>query len=430
MLTARSENFLHGRPDLDDTLARLQAFQEVGADVLYAPGITDIEVLRNVVRSVDLPVNALARPHWTVAELAEAGRQSHQRRRGSGGDRFWALPCKRLKRFSTTERSRIPNRSQPALTSTDCSASNEPRSPPQSAFDRRDRRPTRRPSDRTVRAGWASRATSGRVHPTRNEVGGRSAYRSLDELPGVPDAAFVAINRKLTVEAVHQLAAMGVGGAVLYASGFAEAGPNGVSLQQELIEGHDMPLIGPNCYGTINALNGAAMWPDVHGCSRVDRGPALIGQSGNITLNMTLNQRGVDFAYALSLGNQASVAIEDCVLHLAADPRVTVIGIYLESITDSAAFGRAATAALESGTPIVVLKTGRSTTAGIISASHTAAMSSSSDAYSAALRALRDHRGEHVACVDDRAFIRRHHRGPQRQPADLTFLFRRVKRPW
>ena len=221
------------------------------------------------------------------------------------------------------------------------------------------------------------------VHPTRNEVGGRPAFRSLDELPGVPDAAFVAINRKLTVEAVHQLAAMGVGGAVLYASGFAEAGPDGVSLQQELIEGHDMALIGPNCYGTINALNGAAMWPDVHGCRRVDRGPALIGQSGNITLNMTLNQRGVDFAYALSLGNQASVAIEDCVLHLAADPRVTAIGIYLESITDSAAFGRAATAALESGTPIVVLKTGRSATAGIISASHTAAMSSSSDAYSA-----------------------------------------------
>ena len=73
VLTARSENFLHARPDLDDTLTRLQAFQEAGADVLYAPGITDIEVLRSLVQSVDLPVNALARPHWTVAELAEAG---------------------------------------------------------------------------------------------------------------------------------------------------------------------------------------------------------------------------------------------------------------------------------------------------------------------------------------------------------------------
>ena len=176
---------------------------------------------------------------------------------------------------------------------------------------------------------------------------------------------------------------MGAGGAVLYASGFAEAGPEGTALQAELIHGHQLPLIGPNCYGTINARSGAAMWPDVHGCTRVQRGPAFIGQSGNITLNMTMNARGVDFAYALSLGNQASVTVEECVAHLAADPAVTAIGIYLESIADSVDFGEAALLAKEHNTPIVVLKTGQSIIAESIASTHTAAVSAPADAYNA-----------------------------------------------
>jgi 2-methylisocitrate lyase-like PEP mutase family enzyme len=58
-LTGRAENYLHGRPDLKDTIARLQAYQEAGADVLYAPGLTSKDDIANVVRSVDRPVNAL-----------------------------------------------------------------------------------------------------------------------------------------------------------------------------------------------------------------------------------------------------------------------------------------------------------------------------------------------------------------------------------
>ena len=74
VLTARAENFIKGRPDLADTIARLQAYQEAGADVLYAPGLTDLADIRSVVSSVDRPVNVLALPDGpTVAELAEAG---------------------------------------------------------------------------------------------------------------------------------------------------------------------------------------------------------------------------------------------------------------------------------------------------------------------------------------------------------------------
>ena len=74
VLTARAENFLHGRPDLADTIARLQAYQEAGADVLFAPGLTALDDIRSVVTSVDRPVNVLALPAGPpVAELAAAG---------------------------------------------------------------------------------------------------------------------------------------------------------------------------------------------------------------------------------------------------------------------------------------------------------------------------------------------------------------------
>ncbi|WP_043500095.1 isocitrate lyase/PEP mutase family protein [Georgenia sp. SUBG003] len=74
VLTARCENYLHGRPDLADTLARLQAYQEAGADVLYAPGLTDLGEIRTLCAETDRPVNVLLmRGGSAPAELAEAG---------------------------------------------------------------------------------------------------------------------------------------------------------------------------------------------------------------------------------------------------------------------------------------------------------------------------------------------------------------------
>jgi 2-methylisocitrate lyase-like PEP mutase family enzyme len=74
VLTARAENFIRGNPDLDDTISRLQTYQEAGADVLYAPGIVDVDDIRRVVDAVDRPVNVLARPGMApVRQLAAAG---------------------------------------------------------------------------------------------------------------------------------------------------------------------------------------------------------------------------------------------------------------------------------------------------------------------------------------------------------------------
>ena len=74
-LTARAENHIRGNPDLDDTIVRLRAFERVGADVLYAPGLSRIEDVANVCAAVAKPVNVLARPDLSFAELAAAGAQ-------------------------------------------------------------------------------------------------------------------------------------------------------------------------------------------------------------------------------------------------------------------------------------------------------------------------------------------------------------------
>jgi 2-methylisocitrate lyase-like PEP mutase family enzyme len=85
MLTARAENHIRGNPDLDDTIARLQAFERAGADVLYAPGLSSVEEIRAVCEAVSKPVNVLARPHLTTADIAGAG----GRRISVGGAFTW-----------------------------------------------------------------------------------------------------------------------------------------------------------------------------------------------------------------------------------------------------------------------------------------------------------------------------------------------------
>ena len=85
-LTARAENHIRGNPDLDDTIARLRAFEEAGADVLYAPGLHTVEEIRTVCDAVSKPVNVLARPSLSLAEIVEAGAQ----RISVGGALTWA----------------------------------------------------------------------------------------------------------------------------------------------------------------------------------------------------------------------------------------------------------------------------------------------------------------------------------------------------
>ena len=226
------------------------------------------------------------------------------------------------------------------------------------------------------------------VHPTRESIAGVKCFESIADLPSAPDVAFVAVNRNATIDVVKQLAKLGAGGAVCYASGFAESGTqsgiSGVDLQQQLVAAAgEMPLLGPNCYGYINALDGVALWPDQHGCKPESFGAAIVSQSGNVGLNLTLQQRGLNLAYMVTVGNQAVAGVEDCLEVFINDSRVTSIGLFIEAIVDPVRFARLAHYAAQRNLRIVALQTGRSEAGALIAASHTASLAGRRRAYEA-----------------------------------------------
>ena len=223
------------------------------------------------------------------------------------------------------------------------------------------------------------------VHPTRDDIAGVPCRRSLADLPDAPDAVFIGVNRFATVEVVRELAAMGAGGAICFASGWEEAGEAG--LQAELVAAAGtMPILGPNCYGVINYLDGALLWPDQHGGRRVERGVALISQSSNIVINLTMQARGLPVAYVACLGNAAQVGLADLASAVLADERVTALGLYIEGIDDAPAFAALAEAARAVGKGIAVVKSGKTEASRAAAASHTAALAGGGAASSAFLR--------------------------------------------
>ncbi|MEO0360819.1 MAG: acetate--CoA ligase family protein, partial [Pseudomonadota bacterium] len=169
---------------------------------------------------------------------------------------------------------------------------------------------------------------------------------------------------------VGALSAMGAGGAVCFASGFAETA-EGARQAALVAAAGDMPLLGPNCYGFVNYLDGALLWPDQQGGRRVDRGVAVVSQSSNIAINLTMQARGLPIAYVVCVGNQAQTGLAEVAAALAADDRVTALGLYVEGVGDPVAFHAMAAAA---GKPIVALKAGRSAAAQAAAVTHTASL--------------------------------------------------------
>ena len=216
------------------------------------------------------------------------------------------------------------------------------------------------------------------VHPKKTEILGRTVYRSVKDLPGSPDAAYVGVNRHLTIDIVRDLAARNAGGAVCYATGFIESGEEGSKLQEQLLAASgDMPLIGPNCYGLLNYLNGAMLWPDQQGGQRVEQGVAIITMSSNVGFNLTMQRRGLPIAYMVSLGNKLKFDLHDAINIFAQQDQVTALGLFVETMSDPKAFEQAVNFARELGKPIVAVKTGRSDVAQKIVVSHTASLAGS-----------------------------------------------------
>jgi acyl-CoA synthetase (NDP forming) len=185
---------------------------------------------------------------------------------------------------------------------------------------------------------------------------------------------------------------MGAGGATCFASGFAESeaeGTGGADLQAELVAAAgDMPIIGPNCYGFLNYLDNVTLWPDQHGGVRVKGGIAIVGQSSNMAINMTMQARALPIAYVLTAGNQAQTSLSELGMMALEDPRVTALGLHIEGFGDIRAFEALAALARAKGKPVVVLKSGHSQAAQAATMTHTASLAGGAAASSALIERL------------------------------------------
>ena len=220
------------------------------------------------------------------------------------------------------------------------------------------------------------------IHPHRKSISGLVCFTTISELPGVPDAAFLGINRDAVVEVTRQLAEIGCGGAVCFASGFAETGD--IDLQQQLVTAAgDMPLLGPNCYGFVNYLDGVLLWPDQYGGRRCDAGVALISQSSNIAINLGMQARGLPIGCVACVGNQAQTSLTDITAALLDDPRITAAGLYIEGIDDAAELARLAHHARQNGKYIIAIKSGKTALSQQAAGAHTAALAGDAAASSA-----------------------------------------------
>jgi acetate---CoA ligase (ADP-forming) len=219
------------------------------------------------------------------------------------------------------------------------------------------------------------------INPNRSEIGGRPCLRSTRDLPPGVDCAVFAIPSSGMKEAMAGCAARGVGGAVIFSGGFAEAGPAGRALQDEISDiarRHGIVLEGPNCLGFVNNVDRVALTfspaAPVNLAGR--RTVGIVSQSGAMAsiLRAAFNAHDVAFSYAISTGNEAVSSIEDYIAFLIHDDATSVIAVIAEQFRFPKRFLDLARRARALAKLIVVLHPGRSVAAQISAQTHTAAM--------------------------------------------------------
>ena len=218
------------------------------------------------------------------------------------------------------------------------------------------------------------------VNPNATAIDGVPAFPSVESVPATVDVAIVAVPASQCLDVVDACGRKGVGGLVVITSGFAETGGDGRALQREItLHAHrgGMRLIGPNCFGIINTEADMRLNATFASLAPVPGAVAFASQSG--ALGIAVLQRSVSAGLGLSsfvsMGNKADVSSNDLLRYWSQDGVTRAILLYLESVGNARAFARVAPRVSRT-TPVVVVKSGR-TTAGLrAAASHTAALAS------------------------------------------------------
>jgi len=217
------------------------------------------------------------------------------------------------------------------------------------------------------------------VNPRTEVVHGERAHRSLSELPGPVDLAYVMVPTAAVLDVLREGAEAGIRAFVILTAGFGETGPEGARREAEIIAfagQRGLTVLGPNGNGYINAAAGITPYGLPIPVPLL-RGPVgVVLQSGGLaSAVLSLAQaRNLGISLLVSMGNESMLSVTDVVEHLIDDPATRVIALFLESIRQPAEFAAAARRALAAGKPIVALKVGRSDTAQHTAQAHTGAL--------------------------------------------------------
>ena len=169
------------------------------------------------------------------------------------------------------------------------------------------------------------------VNPKRPIIHGRTCLGSIEELPAGIDCAVLAIPGPAVVESVRACAARGVGSAIVFSAGFAEAGEAGRSAQcelQRIARDHGMIIEGPNCLGMVNYVDAIPLTFVVTPLQKRKDVPgvAIVSQSGALAAVIAVNMRhhGIPLTFSISTGNEAATGVEDFIEHLIGDQATRV----------------------------------------------------------------------------------------------------------
>lgn len=220
------------------------------------------------------------------------------------------------------------------------------------------------------------------VSRTSSTVGGRACVASIDDLPDGVDAAVIALPAPAVIPAIEACARKGIGGAVVYAAGFAEIGPEGIAAQTRLTEiarEADIAVLGPNTLGMTNFVTGncLAFGPNIPATPDGRPALAILAQSGAMmgSMRLSANIRRYAVSYAIATGNEAVTGVEDFLAHIVDDTHTNAIAVFAEQIRRPFDFLALARRARENGKPVVLLHPGRGERAQASAASHTGALS-------------------------------------------------------
>jgi acetate---CoA ligase (ADP-forming) len=231
------------------------------------------------------------------------------------------------------------------------------------------------------------------VNPRTEIVHGRQAYRSLSDLPGPVDLAYVMVPTAAVLDVIEEGARLGIRNYVVLTAGFGETGPEGREREDKLAaccRANGLTVLGPNGNGFINATTSVTPYGLPIPPPLLPGSVGVVLQSGALASSvLAFSQvRGIGLSLLTSMGNEAVVSVTDVIDYLVDDPATKVIALFLESIRRPGEFARAARRALAAGKPIVALKIGRSGLASRTAQAHTGALVGDDAVIDAAFRRL------------------------------------------